>query len=203
MAFGKVGVRADDLRVLAAQLEHGALHPPRAFLADPAADLDRAGEEDLRRRSTRPAPGRRAAAVDGPHQSLRKTGALEDLLDALADQRRQRGRLQHDAVARHQRDRDLAERDRPRIVPGGDHAHDADRLVHELALLLLQHQLASWGSARRRGSAARCRRTSAARRWSAAAPSCRTRGRGLPCSRVSSSAISSEWSRSTWAARRR
>ena len=46
---GEVGVGADDLRVLAAELEHGALHPLRALDADLVADLDRAGEEDLPR----------------------------------------------------------------------------------------------------------------------------------------------------------
>ena len=70
-----------------------------------------------------------------------KAGALEDLLDLLPDQRRQRSRLQHDAVAGHQRNGDLTEGDRPWVVPGRDDANHADRLVHELALLLLQHQL--------------------------------------------------------------
>ena len=70
-----------------------------------------------------------------------KPGALEDVLDALADQRRERGRLEDDAVAGHQRDRHLAERDRPRVVPGRDHPDDPERLVDEGRLLLLQHQL--------------------------------------------------------------
>ena len=49
--------------------------------------------------------------------------------------------FEHDAVAGHQRDRDLAERDRPGVVPGRDHADDADRLVGELGALRLQEGL--------------------------------------------------------------
>jgi hypothetical protein len=79
--------------------------------------------------------------VDRPHQPLGEAGLLEDHPDPLADQRRQAGRLQDDAVARHQGDRDLAERDRPGVVPGGDHPNHADRLVGELRPLRLQERL--------------------------------------------------------------
>ena len=47
---GQVRVGADDHRVLAAQLEHRALHALGARHAHAAADLHRAGEEDLGRR---------------------------------------------------------------------------------------------------------------------------------------------------------
>ncbi len=127
----EVRVRAHDLGVLAAELEHRALQPAGALLADAAADLDRSGEEDLARRGLDQRLADGAAPVHGLHESLGQSGALENLLDPLSDERRERGGLQHHAVAGHQCDRDLAERDRPRVVPGGDHADDTERLVAE------------------------------------------------------------------------
>jgi hypothetical protein len=75
--------------------------------------------------------------VHGAHEALRHAGTLEHLLDALADQRGERGRLQHYPVARHQRDRHLAERDRPGVVPGRDDADHPERLEGEAGALLL------------------------------------------------------------------
>ena len=111
--------------------------PPGALLAHAPADLDRAREEDLggARLDQRLAHG--AAAVHGPHEPLGHAGALEDLLDALADQRGERRWLEHHAVAGHQRDRHLAEGDRPGVVPGRDHADHAERLEREARPLLL------------------------------------------------------------------
>ena len=100
-------------------------------IADLAADVHRAGEEDLRRARLDQRVADGAAAVDHADEALGQAGAHEHVADALADQRRQRRGLEHDAVAGHQRDRDLAERDRPRVVPGRDHADDAERLVGE------------------------------------------------------------------------
>jgi hypothetical protein len=83
-----------------------------------APDRDGAGEEHLadpvglaERLADRP------AAVDHPHQALGDPGPLEHVADPLAQQRRQAGGLQHHAVARGERDHDLVERDRPRVVP--------------------------------------------------------------------------------------
>ena len=68
---GEVGVGADDLRVLAAELEHRALEVAGADLADVAAHLDRAREEDLRDAvDSQSASPIRAAAVDDPDQAL-------------------------------------------------------------------------------------------------------------------------------------
>ena len=75
------------------------------------------------------------------NEPLGQTRALEHLLDPLADQRRERGGLEDHSVACHQRNRHLTKWNRPRIVPGGDHADDSDRLVAEETLLLLQDQL--------------------------------------------------------------
>ena len=138
----QVGVGADDLRVLAAQLQHRSLELPGADLADPATDLDRAGEEDLPRRGLAQRLADRAAAVDDPDQPLRQARLLERLADPLPEQRRQAGRLEDDPVAGHQRHRDLVEGDRPRVVPGRDHADDPQRLVAELGLLRQEQRLA-------------------------------------------------------------
>ena len=137
----EVGVGADDHRVLAAELEHRALEPLGADRADLAADLDRAGEEDLADARLGERVADRAAAVDDADQALGQAALLEDAADRLAEQRRQAGRLEDDAVAGHQRDRDLAEGDRPGVVPGRDHADDADRLVGEAAFLARQEGL--------------------------------------------------------------
>ena len=66
----QVGVGAHDHRVLAAQLEHRALHPLGALHAHAAPDLDRAGEEDLRRARLDQRLADRAAAVHGAHEAL-------------------------------------------------------------------------------------------------------------------------------------
>ena len=137
----EVGVGADDHRVLAAELEHRALQPLGADLADLAADLDRAGEEDLAGAGLGQRVADRAAAVDDADQALGQAALLEDAADRLAQQRRQAGRLEDDAVAGHQRDRHLAEGDRPGVVPGCDHADHADRLVGEAGFLARQEGL--------------------------------------------------------------
>ena len=146
----------------------------------PRPDLDRAGEEDLRGARLDQRLPDLAAAVHGAHDPLGQPGALEHLADPLADQRRERRRLQHHAVARHQRDRDLAERDRPRVVPRRDHADHAERLVGEAVPLLLAGRAAASSPARRRGSPAPRRRSSGARRSSAPAPSCTPRCAACP-----------------------
>ena len=138
----QVGIAADDLRVLAAQLQHGSLELPGADLADPATHLHRAGEEDLPHRGFAERLTDRAAAVDDPHQPLRQARLLERLADPLSEQRRQAGRLQHDPVAGQERHGDLVEGDRPRVVPRRDHPHDPERLVAELRLLRQEQRLA-------------------------------------------------------------
>src|SRR4051812_48448927 len=121
----EVGVGADDHRVLAAELEHRALEVACTHLADLAADVHRAGEEDLADAGAAERVADPAAAVDDADQALGEAALLEDVADALAQQGRQTRRLEDDAVAGHQRYRNLAEGDRPRIVPRCDHADDA------------------------------------------------------------------------------
>ncbi len=137
----QVRVGQHQLRVLAAKLEHAALQALGARHAHAAADLHRAGEEDLRHAGLHQRAAHGAAAVHGPDEPLRHARPLEDRLDPLTDQRRERGGLEHDPVAAHQRDRHLAERDRPGVVPGRDHPHHAERLIREPGLLLLEEDL--------------------------------------------------------------
>ena len=74
----EVGVGADDLRVLAAELQDRALHAASRTRADLAADLDRAGEEDLPALDLTSASPTRAAAVDGADEPLGQARLLED-----------------------------------------------------------------------------------------------------------------------------
>ena len=72
----EVGVGHHDERVLAAELEAGALQVAAAQLADAHADLGRAGEPDLvhqalLERQLQPLEGRRAVGVDGVEHARR------------------------------------------------------------------------------------------------------------------------------------
>ena len=135
-----VRVAEHDHRVLAAKLEHRALQLSRARLPDRPPDLHRAGEEHLRDAGLHErGPGPRP--VHDAHETLWHAGPFEHAADPLADQRRQRSGLQDHAVAGHQCHRDLAEGDRPRIVPGRDDPDHAERLVGERRALALQEPL--------------------------------------------------------------
>ena len=81
-------------------------------------------------------------ALQDADQAVGNARLLEGLPDPLAEQRRQLRRLEDDAVAGHQGDRDLAERNRPRVVPRGDHGDDAERLEADLRLLAEEQSLA-------------------------------------------------------------
>ena len=136
-----VGVLEHDHRVVSPQLQHRVLQRPRAPFAHLTAGLHRPGEEHLghtrgddRLASARP--------VDDPQQSLRESRALEGPPDPLADQRRERRGLQHDAVACHQRLGDLSKRNAPGIVEGRDHPDHAQRLVNQGRPLGLEVKLA-------------------------------------------------------------
>ena len=125
----EVGVGQHDHRVLAAQLEAGADQVLAGPLADEPAGVRGAGEHhvvgvvDQRRADVRPLP------ADHPEQALRKAGAVEQ---RDAEQRRERGlvvRLEHDAVAGHQRRDRIGETRGEREVPRRDDPDDTLRLV--------------------------------------------------------------------------
>ena len=125
----QVRVGADDHRVLAAELEHGALQAARAGLQHDPSRGQRPREAhlvdaplDQRRADCRP-------AVDDLQQPLGQAGPREHPRDPLPGQRRVRRRLVDDPVAGHQRDRDVAERRRERLGRRPEDRDDAERLV--------------------------------------------------------------------------
>ena len=76
-----------------------------------------------------------AVPADHVDQAVGHARAFEDLLNALADQRCERGRLEHRTVAGHQRrGRDL--RGRAGRLDRGDRAQRAQRDVEELAVVI-------------------------------------------------------------------
>ena len=125
-----------SIGVLAAELERAALQPAGAGLADLAPGAGRAGEADL---GDEPRGHQRGAdvavAVHHAEQALRQPGAGEDARDALAAERGVRRRLEHDAVARHERDGDVAQRRGERLGGRAQHGDDAERLVGPAAAL--------------------------------------------------------------------
>ena len=136
-------------RSASASTSIGSLPPssstePFSLRAQPSATDLPASTEPVKNTLPTPDPttaGAGPGAVDDPDQPVGDAGALEHAGDPLADQRRQRCRLQHHTVAGHQRERHLPERDAPRVVPRGDHADHAERLVDERRALGLQEQL--------------------------------------------------------------
>ena len=110
-----VRVGEHDHRVVAAELQDAALELARARLGDRAAGAHAAGEADLRDRRVDERAADVGVAVDDAQQPLGDAGAGEDARDPLGRERGVRRGLEHDAVARRQRDRDVAERRRERL----------------------------------------------------------------------------------------
>ena len=79
-----------------------------------------------------------AVAVHDVHDASGHAGLLEQLDEALRQERRVLGRLQHDRVAADERGRELPRRDRDREVPRRDRADDADRHAHRHVELVAQ-----------------------------------------------------------------
>ena len=104
------------------------------------AGLARAGEGDhghvrvAHERSAR----RLAVAVHDVDDAVRHAGLVEELDEALREERRVLGRLQHDGVAAHERRRELPRRNRDREVPRRDRADDADRHAYRHVELVLE-----------------------------------------------------------------
>ena len=142
-----VGVVHDDDRVLAAELEVDVLQLVGRVLRDEHAGLARAGERDHRHVGVAHERVARllAEAVHDLHDALGQAGLVQQVDEALREQRRVLGRLQHDGVAADERGRELPRRDRDREVPRRDRADDADRHAdahHELVAELRRGRLA-------------------------------------------------------------
>ena len=166
----EVGIGEHEHRILAAELEHAALESSGALPRHLAPGLHRAGEEHLRHVGTRQRRAR-SGPVNDADEAVGDARALEHVRDPLSDERRQRRGLEDDAVAGHQRERHLAERDRPRVVPRGDHGDHAERLVGERRATWSRSTAGASGSVRPPAASAPPARSSAARRSTGGPPS--------------------------------
>ncbi len=128
----EVGVVEDDDRVLAAELEVDVLEVVGGGLRHQDAGLARAGEGDHGHVGVahEPVAGLLAVAVDEVDDAVGQPGLGEQLDEALGQERRVLGGLEHDGVAADERGRELPGRDRDREVPRRDRADDADRHPH-------------------------------------------------------------------------
>ena len=129
----EVGVRHDDDRSAAAELEAHLGDVLRGELHDPGARPDAAGDghhADERVRGQLLADDRSVAAheVDDARGHL---GLVEDAAELERAVRGDLARLHDDRVARQERGRHLAGEDIEREVPGHDPADDADRLPEQ------------------------------------------------------------------------
>ncbi len=136
----EIGVRHDDLGVLAAELEGEALEPLPAALADVPSDRRRAGkgyEPDARmlhERDAHAAP-RAVHEIHDPGGDARLDRGFHEL------DRRRRGvarRLQNDGIAADESGEHLPRGDRHREVPRRDETADADRIAHRHAELVTE-----------------------------------------------------------------
>jgi hypothetical protein len=125
----EVGVVEHQHRVVPAEFEHRALDERPGRGTDTAPGGRRTGERDHRHTGVRDQrlAGLRAARNDVQHTG-RQPRPFEDPGDhRTARERRLRVGLEHHGVAECQSGCDGAHREQERGVPGGDHAHDADR----------------------------------------------------------------------------
>jgi hypothetical protein len=131
----EVGVRKDDDRVVAAELEHDPLQVPAGRLGELATDVRGAGEVDSAHRRMRDelvadVAGLARRVRDDVEHSLRQARLREDLPPhEPARPRRPLRRLEHDRVAERKRRRDRARREDERGVPRRDRADDAHGLA--------------------------------------------------------------------------
>src|SRR5256885_2152989 len=126
-----VGVREDDVRRLAAELERQALERSRGLAHDLLADLRGARERDLvhARIAHERHPGLGARARDHVEHALGEPGLLAELGEPERRERRERRGFQHHGVPRRERGRDLPRREQEREVPRHDGPAHADRLA--------------------------------------------------------------------------
>ena len=121
----------DDVRGLAAELQRQRLVGAGDAAVDPPADLRRAGERDLvdARMGHERHPDL-ARPRDDVDDARRQVGLAADLGEEQRRERRRRGGLEHDGVARGERRRDLPGQHQQREVPRDDLGGDAERLRH-------------------------------------------------------------------------
>ena len=124
----EVGVGEHDHRVLAAELEAHRGERLRRLRHHLLAGRDRAGEHHVVDLVDERRAGVAAAGGDREHR-LGQAAVGEHLRHQQRGERRDLRRLEHHRVAGRERRDAVAERVRQRVVPGADHADDAERLV--------------------------------------------------------------------------
>jgi len=127
----EVGVREDDVRRLATELQHDRDDVLRRVDGDELADGAGAGERDVVDavvQGERIADGR-ARALDNVPDAGREAGLESELGDLAGVDGRQLGRLEHATVTGRQRRRQRAGDHLQRVVPRGDVAGDAEGLT--------------------------------------------------------------------------
>jgi ParB family chromosome partitioning protein len=129
--FLQVGVREDDVRRLAPQLEADAFDVAGGELHDARADLGRAGEGDFSHERMRNEGFADFAARARQYlkRARRKPRLVRDRGEHHGRHRRWLGGLEDDTVSRRQRRRDLPTRDRKREIPRHDRGDHAERLA--------------------------------------------------------------------------
>ena len=128
----EVGVGEDDVRRLAAELEHDLLERRRR---EPSRPCGPSATLPVNEMPSMPGcaaeqRARRAGAGDDVDEPGGDAGLDRQLRHAQRRERRQLGRLHDDAVAAGERDRDAADEEAHRPVPGDDDPGHADRLAH-------------------------------------------------------------------------
>ncbi|WP_275693167.1 hypothetical protein [Nocardioides sp. TF02-7] len=125
----------EEVRRLAAELEHDALHALRRLPHHLLADLERAGEADL---GDRGSEGQRHRLVATGDHDVEDAGRHAGLLGRVGDQQRGQGSQgrgqQHHGAACGQCRPDLRDREQERVVVGAQRRHRSDRAVADDAL---------------------------------------------------------------------
>ena len=152
-----VGVRENDLRPLAAELQRNRAVSLRARLRHDRPGRGRAGERQVRDAAMRGErrPGLRAEPGHEVQCAGGQAGVGGELRHAQQRKTRVLGRLDHARVARRQRRADRAAEDLQRIVPRNDVTGDAVRLAPRQHRVVVRRR----GSSRRAACPARRRRT--------------------------------------------
>ena len=127
----KVGVGEDDLRRLAAELQHALHGVARGGLLHERPDLDGAGERDEvdARMAGEGGAGFVSVARDDVERAFRQSDVRREARDLERGKARVLGRLQHGGVAHRERGRQRPAEDLGRIIPRDDVTGDAVRLA--------------------------------------------------------------------------
>src|SRR5207253_10187888 len=134
-----VGVREEDLRTLAAELERYGDDAVGRETEDRLSRIGRTGERDLR--NERVDRKWRPDLVAGPGDDVQYASGQvlrADARERERGERRVRRRLEHDGVPGDERRRDLPRGDEDRHVPRHDRGDDAERLAPRIR----EHRLA-------------------------------------------------------------